>query len=197
MIGLRMQPNSVAIWARDPATLGALVSFLISNTDIPLPGRVRLDVTRSIQGSKRYEATRSPVERHVAQDVIRQPLELTVSGILTATPLSVFRPPIPFGIARLDLIELAKLKAIADRRDIVIVTTPVGVYPSMVITSLEDRHGEGEKVDLTISFSEIQIASPILVDVAMDVDSLIASHYGSFNSGGQSGSSVPDPGGLG
>lgn len=190
-------PNSVTIFAQPPGQ--AFVAFLLERLPIPTPGRVRLDLAESERASRRWTITRNPVERLVAQNRIREPDTLQVTGMLSANPL--LSPLAPVGLARLDRFELLKLKVLIERLPIVplFIVTPDRKHPNMMCTMLDELYDEstGNGVGLSMSFEEILIATPGLVAAALDLDALQLGAASSSSLGPTAPAAVPDPGGLG
>ena len=119
-----------------------------------------------------YDVTRNPVERLTAQNRVRNPDELTLTGRLSAHPIN--SPLELLGVARLDRRELAKLRTLIDAADPVFIVTPERSYKNMVCVSHQEHYDEttGQGVALTMTFVEIQIATPGLVDSVLDTDML-------------------------
>lgn len=183
-----VRPNTVSIFARDPLadpTIGAkITAFVLTNTVIPSPGRVRLDLTQSMSGGNRVTATRSPVERVVADNIRREPRTLTVTGSLSANPLGLLAAQLGIvgSIVRRDLRERKKLLAMIDEP--VAVVTPFEIFPSMAM-SVDDTHDGSNKVELTLSFEEVRIVSPLTVAGALDLDTLLVGAGSTTNLGAQ------------
>jgi len=196
-----LRPNTVAIFATDPTgTAGVaakLTAFLLTQAQIDLPGRFRFDLVRQYTHSSGFDAARSPVEQAVADNLVKRPESLTVSGSLSATPVFAFGGGTgAFGsLIRRDLIQLKALQRLADVGEPLVVVTPSQVFGSMAPVSIQDVHTMDHKVELTITFEEIQIVSPLSVDGALDLDALLAGAGATEGIGGQATGAVPDPGG--
>jgi hypothetical protein len=197
-----IRPNSVSIFASDPATIGKVAAFIFETTPIPVPGRVRLDLTQSINIGRRVRATRSPVERAVADNLVREPVTLSVRGSLSANPLGLLSAQIGLAgsIVRRDLREVKKLQKIQAAGEPVVVVTPSEIFPSMSM-SIDEVHDGSHKVELSLTFEEIRIVSPFTVAVVLDLDTLLAGAGGTSDLGGQPVEVLDEPtaigGGLG
>ena len=112
--------------------------------------------------------TRNPLERVVAQNRLKDPTTLTVTGMLSADP--IFSPLALLGVARLDRLELRKLITILELSTAFVVT-PERAYPNMGCTVLDETYNEdtGRGVMLTLRFEEFQIARPGLVAGEFDI----------------------------
>jgi hypothetical protein len=198
---IQPRPGAVTIWASDPATKGKLVAFLLTNVDtaIPVKGRIRLDTTQSVSASSTYTPTRNPVQRTVVDNIIREPERLQVTGTLSASPLGLLSTP--FGalgsIIRRDLMELTKLRELATKRRPVAVVTVARTYPSMAITAIQETHPGSNKVDLSLSFEEVRIISPLSVSGVLDLQSLLAGSGSESAMGHQGSTAVPEPAAIG
>lgn len=195
------RPNTVSIFASDPAKLGSIVSFILTNVAVPVPNRVRLDLTRNVSASRRITAARSPLERAVIDNLKIEPETVTVQGSLSATPLGPVATKLGAfgGVIRRDLKELNKLRKIHERREPVILVLPARVYLSMAMTSIDETHDGSNKVDLSISFEEVRIVSPVSVSGALDMAELQTGAGSTQNAGAQATTStnVDVGGGLG
>jgi hypothetical protein len=191
------RPNSVSIFADDPTTRGRLAAFVLTNAIVPSKSRVRLDLTTSGGVAHSYALTRNPIEQSVVTRIRREPERLAVSGTLSATPLGLGAALGQLhSIVRLDLKRRDALVEIANRCAPVIVVCPWGVYDSMGIETLTEDHPGSEKVDLTITFSKILIVSELLVEVTLDLDTILAGAPTDAQLGSQAVESVPAPSGL-
>lgn len=199
------RPNTVSIFADDPTARGAVIALIIENVAIPDRLRVRLDLSQSGAISRRYAISRSPLERATTDAIRREPLAFTIAGTLSATPLGAAAAVLgSFGsFIRRDLRERDKLTALADRREPVILVTPwTNPLDSMAIAGIDESHGGGNKVDLTIAFEEIRIVDPLTVRGVTDLDTLLAGAPDSVELGPQPIEQIVSPadlagGGLG
>lgn len=190
-----IQPNSVSIFVQPPGQ--AFVAFLLTNVSVPNPTRVRLDLADTEDAERHYSITRNPVERLVAQNVIREPDRLQVTGMLTAHPL--LSPMQHAGLARLDKIALLQLKMIINQPLPLFIVTPEDRHANMKCVSLREHYDEttGEGVALSLAFEEILFAIPGLVEAALDMDALKFGAASSSAIGPTTPTEIVDPGGLG
>lgn len=151
-----------------------LEAFFLQNVAISHPGRVRLDLTANHSASRRAEVSRSPLEKANAQNIRIAHESVTITGSLSATPLSMLGAQIGgFGqYIRRDLREVEKLRQIQARREPVVLVTKERVYQSMAF-SISEEHPGTNKVDLTLSFEEIRIVAPSTVRGVTDIDELL------------------------
>ena len=192
--GTWLAPDTVAIFLQPPG-LGFL-SFLMTLAPVPIPGRVRLDLADTEDLHRSWQVTRNPVQRMTAQNRVRNPDVLTISGMLSANPLT--GPLKLAGLARLDKRELYKLKTILES-ELSFVVTPEHAYANMSAVSCQEHYDDktGNGVALTITFEEIMIATPSLVTPELDLDALLLGGGSAAQGGPQTAESFPDPGGLG
>ena len=206
-LGDFLGPRKVVIFAKprvpDPTLGSRLIAFLLSDATVFDPNGFALDTAHDRQHRHTYQWTRSPVERLTADNVIKQPNEVRVRGTLTATPiggllggLQAAESAIP-GIVRRDRRLADKLLRIADRGEPVVLVTPERPYPSMGITFIEEAHGRGEKIDLTLGFAAVRIVDPLAVASDLEIQATVTGALATSAMGGQPVTSVPDPGGLG
>lgn len=188
------RPNTASIFARDPATLGKILTFILTDLPIPVPGRVRLDMTRNIAVSRRVLAARSPVEPLVVDNIRLQPESVTVSGQLSATPLGPIASRLGAlgSFIRRDLRELAKLRTIQEVGNPVVLVIGARVYPSMSM-SIDEVHDGSDKVELTLTFEEVVIVTPISVAGAPDLEQIRSGAQSTSNAGAQGTTEVTAP----
>lgn len=198
-----VRPSSVAIFRKKPSEIGYVVAFILSEIGIPSSKRVKMDLSTSRTHNKTFRATRNPVESSTASAILRDPEVFSVTGRLSANPLGAFGAAAVLGtlgsLVRRDLIEVGKLRAIADEREPVVVVTPERVYTSMAITSMSEVYDKasGNGSILSLTFQEIRIVSPVTLSGVVDVDTLVAAQMETLNMGTQSPTDVADPGGFG
>jgi hypothetical protein len=194
-----LRPRHVAIFRSDPTgavgVKAKLAAFLLTEAAIGfVPGRVRMDLNRQVTVTRAYDVARSPVEQLVADNLVRRPETITVAGTLSATPLAQFGG-VPFGaLARFDLMTLTQLRAMQGGGEPLLLVLPARPYGSVALTSLVEDHSRGGRVDLAMTFEEIEIVSPITVPV--DPDLLAATAFQEVPGGSQPTEAVPDIGGL-
>lgn len=194
-VGLLSGPNTVSIFAQSPGI--GFVAFALALQPIPVAGRVRLDLAETEGFTQSYDIARHPTERVVAQTKIRNPDELVLTGLLSANPL--LSPLAKVGIARLDKREAAKLRSLIDRVDPLYIVTPERAYKNMMCTTYKEDYDETtpDAIRLTMTFTEIRIVSPGLVESVLDLDVLDLGTGGETDLGNQTPANFPDPGGLG
>ncbi len=194
-----LRPRHVAIFKTDPTGAAGvkakITAFLLTEAAVGfVPGRIRMDLNKSVTVTRAFDVSRSPVEQFVADNLVRRPESITVTGVLSATPLVPFGG-VPFGsLARFDLMQLAQLRAMQGSGEPLVLVLPARPYGSVALTSLVEDHSRAGRVDLSMTFEEIEIVSPLTVPV--DPDLLAASAFTETNGGSQPTESVPDLGGL-
>lgn len=172
-----VRPTTVTIFANDPVNQAKTLAFIlgdITNLDTSKQ-HVSMDYTRSIVSDSTYTVTRSPVEKVYADNIVRNPERLTVQAILSANPIgrgiaaNATAQTGAFGsVVRLDLEKLKILKDLAKAREPVFVVTPVKGYNNMAITGIRETHTGANQVELSMSFEEVQVLSPILKPTIFD-----------------------------
>lgn len=191
-LGTWTSPSTTSFFAQKPGSRFAAVA--LSLIPFPIAGRARLDLSETETRTRRYEITRNPVERLVAQNKIRQSDTLTLVGRLSAHPL--LSPGMSqLGIARLDKRELTKLLDIVDGDDPMFIVTPERPYSNMVCTEITEHYDDttGDGVALSLSFAEIMIAIPGMVEPELDFEAMLAGASGSSDLGAQAGEAVSTP----
>jgi hypothetical protein len=196
------RPNTVMIFARDFARTGRIQTFLLNNTAVSVPGRVRLDLTKSVAVNRPIAVARSPVEQATADNVRIGQVVVSVTGTLAATPLGVGGALVgSFGsLVRRDLKELDKLIALQESREPVTLVTPQRTYQSMVF-SIDEQHPGTNKVDLSLTFHQVRIVAPQLIEALLDLDEALVGAQNTTDLGAQPTEVVDAPvdlnGGLG
>lgn len=201
-LGTLRRPGTASIFVLDPVTGAAgVAAFILTDIAVPLPNRARLDLLKSSSATRSITVARSPVERAVSDNIQLGPELVTVTGTLSATPLGLIASQLGgFGsIIRRDLLELNKLRRFIDVCEPVLLVLPWRIFPTMAITSLTETHPGSNKVELSITFQEIRIVSPLSVAGALDLDAMLAGAGSTSNAGAQPAASVAADvgGGLG
>ena len=196
-----LRPKTVAIFKTDPTgaagAIAKVTAFLLTSAIVAdVPGRFRFDLVHQHTATKRYTVTRNPVERIVADNRIREPIALAIRGSVSATPLSGLGPLLgSFGsLVRRDLMAVEQLELLADSGEPLIVVTPSKVYGSMSLDSFEQTHAGGNKVDVSLSFTEIEIVSPLAIVDAVDINAVVFGASSGSNMGAQPVDPFVDPG---
>lgn len=190
-------PSSCAVFARDPGSpvgvSATLLAFILNNTEVSVPGRVRLDTTQDYSIQRSITPARSPLFPLTTQKIRQNPVIVTVRGTLSATPLGMVGIALgSFGSAiRRDLREVAKLKQIQLSGEPVAVVLPNReVYTSMAMSVVE-THGVGNKVDLDLTFEQIRIVNPLSAISVAGLDSLDVGAVAGQNAGQTSATATP------
>lgn len=200
-LGTLRRPATASIFALDPVVGAAgVATFILTDIAIPLPNRARLDLLKSASTTRPISVARSPVERSVADNIQIGPETVTIQGTLSANPLGLGAQLGGFGsIIRRDLLELNKLRRFIDLREPMLLVIPARIYPSVAITSMTETHPGSNKVELSITFEEVRIVSPLTVAGALDLDAMLAGAGATSNAGAQPAAEVAADvgGGLG
>ncbi len=198
-----VRPRTVAIFKTDPTgaagVASKLLSFLLTNAlVIDVPGRVRLDLNKGVTATKSYTIAQNPIQRIRTGNIITNPEVVTVRGTISATPLGLGAIVTgAFGrFVRRDLIQTELLRKIADSEEPVVVVTPARIYPSMAIQVIRESHPGSLKVDLDITFREVQIVNPLTVSANLALEAMYAGAGGPSNDGPQATGEAADPGGF-
>lgn len=189
-----LRPSSVGIFAQPPGS--PLVAFNLSSASVPTPGRVRLDLAEAESFSRKWSVTRHPTEQAIAQNRIREPDALAITGMLSANPL--LSPLASAGIVRLDKMELAKLRRLLDE-SLCTIVTPERTYANMACVSYSEHYDAtvGDGVRLDLAFQEVVILIPGVPRSAFDSDAVDVGSPATTDIGAQAPASVVDPGGVG
>jgi hypothetical protein len=200
-LGTLRRPATASIFAIDPVIGAAgVATFILTDIAIPLPNRARLDLLKSASATRPITVASSPVERSVADNIQLGPETVTIQGTLSANPLGLGAQLGGFGsIIRRDLLELEKLRRFIALREPMLLVIPARIYPSVAITSMTETHPGSNKVELSISFREVQIISPLTVAGALDLNAMLAGSATTSNAGAQPAAEVAADvgGGLG
>lgn len=194
-----LRPRHVAIFTTDPTGAAGVIAkiqaFLLTEAvAATVPGRAKLDLTRSVSVTRAYEVSRNPVERLTADNVIKVPETIQVSGMWSATPLASFGG-IPLGsLFRFDLMQLEQLRLMQGTGEPLALVLPARPYGSVLLTSLVEDHSKSGRVELQMTFQEIEIVSRLAIP--LDPDLLASSAYAQAAGGSQPTEDVPDFGGL-
>lgn len=158
------------------------------------PLRVTLDMIDGESKTCEYDATEHAIQDTMASDIIshvRKRLKsITISGTLNAMPpmLPAPVPNPPAAFARFDLLRMRNLEAIADTRQLVMVTTPRVSLARAFIVSLAQSWSpsDGESLNVSITFREARVVSALLASaVSPDFPSQVPGNNAA-SSGGQS-----------
>lgn len=183
-------PDTVSIFAQFPG-----IEFVASKqalSPIPSAARARLDLAETEDVVRSYTVSRNPQARLTIQNRIRNPDTLTLGGMMSAGTLNPLFAQL--GLARLDKIELAKLKTLCDLASSLFIVTPERSYPNQQCVEIREHYDEstGEGVALTLVFQEGLIATPLLIDSVLDLDALGTGAGSSVDAGIQSPAETAD-----
>lgn len=176
-----VRPTTVTIFASDPVNRSKALAFLISRVSGLVPSasefanyggmtkQAHMHLLKSMQSSMSFTATRNPIEKYIADNIIPEPESLNISATLSANPVGYNGLLGPVAgltgavgsIIRLDLSTLSTLRELAKAREPVIVVTPVRTYVDMAITSINETHTGPNKVELQITFQTLTIMEMI------------------------------------
>lgn len=194
-------PTTTTIFASSPGNKLRFVPLVLSNLGIPKAGQVTLDTSETEDVDRTWTVTRNPVERFTAQNKIREPITLTITGRLSATPLlsltarALLLASIAAPQVRQDRRELKKLITILEGAECFIVT-PEDYYKNMTCTSLRQHYDDttGYGVALSMTFVEFQRVAPGLVESTLDPEQLQVGAVGELDYGPQTPSAVAGTG---
>lgn len=204
MVGVSsfLRPNSVTVFSGDPFDYGRLSTFLLNEAAIITEG-VRLDLLNSIQDVSTMEVSRSPLEPEVTDALRLAPRQLTVTGVLSAQPMTGLTSGIesvggPY--VRRDLRLLKKLEAVQEKKIPVTIVAPYRVYSSYSMSISHSQIG-GDKVNVTLNLQRVKIVSASFIRVELDTDETLISGASSSDLGRSPVEIVSEPefiaGGLG
>lgn len=110
----------------------------------------------------------------VSDGAYKEPTQVTVSGIISLTPVRFSRisPTGPFASATRMQNQWIQLTSLQEDLDTGILIVPgFGVYFNMVIGSIQgNRSSSAQQIDVTIQFQKIQIVSLQLTPAVVDGD---------------------------
>lgn len=190
-----LAPKNVTIFAQPPSPSIGFTAIALSQIGLPGPGKATLTLSETEKVSRRWTVVRNPVEKITAQNRIKEPKTLQITGMLSADP--VFSLLGLAGVARLDRAELAKLVKILELSTCFVVT-PEATHPNMACEVLDETYDEdtGRGVALSLSFSEFRVAVPGATEPELDLAALDIGAMSTTDLGATSGSSTPDLGGF-
>jgi hypothetical protein len=176
-----VRPTTVTIFASDPVNQGKALAFLISRVSGIVPAvtdlanvagktkQVDMHLVKSMQSSMSFSATRNPIEKFYADNLIPEPERLMIQATLSANALgyqgllgaATGLSGVVGSVIRLDLEALSTLRSLAKAREPLIVVTPVRTYVDMALTSIAETHMGPNKVDVQLSFETLEILEMI------------------------------------
>jgi hypothetical protein len=171
--------RSATILKVDPLTLNVVNVFFLLRVAIPLPNRVRLDVTPNQSHTSELMPTRNPVQfgADVTDHAKMEPERVTLTGTLTDTPLGLLAAAaaavFPFQSRALN--EYKKLKEIQESRELVFLATKLKYYTNMMIRRIvvNRTRDSGKAIDVTIDFEEVRIVSLAFGALVPDLEKII------------------------
>jgi len=165
--------------------------------------KVGLDVVDSEAFSRAYTVTTNPLQDFTSatSNVHKDLMRITLSGTLISSidvPFigSIGVPGIPGGFGgglRADLLKIRTLEAIADERRPVMIVSPRVSLARAFIESVDTNWSPdvGENTQVSISFVEARIVSPLLAEnVPQDVGALANGNADVSSLGGQAPKSI-------
>lgn len=197
-----LRPNTVAVFAKaSPGNAGLVAevqAFLLTLAVIAdVPGRFRFDLVQQYSAGTRYDVARNPIERAVADNFIRQPRTISVTGSVSANPLAAFGGlGVAGSLIRRDLIAVKQLRLLQAIGEPLVLVTPAEVHGSVALVSVEETHVGLNKVDVSLVFEEMVIVNPLSIAGGVDPDTLLAGAPAASNMGAQPVDPFVDPGGV-
>jgi hypothetical protein len=201
-IGQFIGPRRVAIFGHpkvpNPTFSSRVIGFLLADAIVSDPKALSFDRSQGRRHRRAIRWSRNPISRDTVDNKIREPDEVRIEGTLSANPAGGLLPVLgAFGsIIRRDLTEIEKLRLLADAGPVVIVT-PERPYPSMGIEIVDERHGNGQRVDVSLIAREVRILDPLFIAEVVDLTVALMGAMSPANFGAQAATSVADPGGIG
>lgn len=197
-----LRPNTVAVFAKvsptDAGLVAEVTAFLLTLAVVAeVPGRFRFDTVGSYSANLRHSLARNPLERMTANNIIREPRTLSVTGTVSATPLTGFGLlGVAGSLIRRDINAVASLRTLAEIGEPLVVVTPSEVFGSMGLVSVQETHPGSNKIDVALMFEEIVIVNPASVAGAVDITAATFGAAQTENMGAQPVDAAADPGGL-
>lgn len=163
------------------------------------PNRIPLDMIDNESPTRNYSVTENPLQdlSSASSNVHKELETMSIVGTLTGTfniPFvgTVGGPPAIPGFGgglRLDLLKLANLEHLADRREPLMVVTPRKSMPKAFISSITPSWDpeSGENTIVTIGLVEARIVNPLSAEqVVPDVETLVTGNNAQQGAGAQS-----------
>lgn len=197
-----LRPNTVAVFAKvsptDAGLVAEVTAFLLTLAVVAeVPGRFRFDTVGQYSATLRHSLARNPLERMTANNIIREPRVLNVTGTVSATPLTGFGLlGVAGSIVRRDINAVASLRTLAEIGEPLVVVTPSEVFGSMGLVSVQETHPGSNKVDVALMFEELVIVNPASIAGAIDVTAATFGAAQTESMGAQPVDPFVDPGGL-
>lgn len=132
------------------------------------PLRITFDMVDGETASWEYDVTEHAIMAlaDVTANVRKRLEQITITGTLGGTPPLTPLPaaPVPGSFARLDLVRLRNLKAMADSRSMVMVVTPRIALARAFITSIQHNWSpqNAESTMLTVTVREARLVTPLI-----------------------------------
>ena len=155
------------------------------------PRRITFDMIDGQSESIDFDVTEHAVQSFldITSNIHERLNTMTITGTLGATPplLPVPAPPVPGSNARLDLIRVENLKALARQKQPVMVVTPIVGFASAAIVNCTPQWSPAlaESMTVSVSIKEVRIVSPIAGALIQDFPSQ-APGNNAVSGGGQS-----------
>jgi len=192
--------QTASFYALDPATSTVPIEPLADIIPTVTPFRVAMSAIDNENYVQNYRVTRNALQdfTDVTPNVHKNLTELTITGVFSSAPnmslLGVPITPPTFGF-RLDLLQMANLERMADKRRPVMVITPRVCLARAFIASVTRpwTPADGENLPVVVQVIEARIASPFYTDALPDTDSLAPGNSQTTGGGEQSVTPVETP----
>ena len=205
------RPNTVSIFGKTKAEIKAAISggpdvsgarisaLILQNLPIPIPTRVRFDLTKNISIQSPVTASASTIEPSVVTKLKRELRTITMAVTLSANPIGAVATPFGFRGAtfRRDLTELKKLRDLQASDEPLTVVLPNGDVLKSCGISISEVHEGLNKVELNLTIREFRIVSPQSITTQASTDEVTAGATSTENIGQQPTSTVTLPDGVG
>lgn len=140
------------------------------------PLRITFDMIDGQSESIDFDVTEHAVQSFldITSNIHERLDTMTITGTLGATPpllpVPFSTPPVPGSFARLDLLRVENLKALARQKQPIMVVTPIVGFASCAIVNITPQWSPaiGESMTVAITVKEIRIVSPLAGPLVAD-----------------------------
>lgn len=189
--------QTASFYQLDPATYTVPVEPLADIIPTVTPFRIAVSSIDNENYVQNYRVTRNALQdfTDVTPNVHKELTELTITGVFSSAPnmslLGIPTSPPTFGF-RLDLLQMANLERMADKRKPIMVITPRVCLARAFIQSITRpwQPNDGVNSPVIVQVIEARIASPFSTDVLPDVDGLAPGNSQTTGGGEQAATNV-------
>lgn len=197
-LGGNLGATTASFFKLDPTGTAALEPLIDLIPGIT-PLRITFDMVDNESATFDFDVTEHAIQDFldVTSNIHKKLRQITISGTLGATPplLPVPAPPIPGSTARLDLLRVKNLVALADQKQMIMFVTPRVSMAKGILVNVQQQWSppDAESTRVGVTIREARLVSPLTGDlVAPDYPSQTPGN--NATSGGGQSSTTPATG---